>query len=303
MAARAARLVVEIVGMGALLVYLAGALGFQPIIGTERVTLALVFAIGPVAMVAVLGIHELLRASPSVFLLRVGTTFLIIAFAFFNLMLVVQQMVRLQFRDLRMAAAGDPSQAALLDAVFRGTNLVQLGTDVSFDVFYCLGIIALSLVMYRERSFGRLVGVLGVISAAALLVFNLATFPYAPAESGLVDLGPLTGLWWLLVIIQVKRAGDRPPGSRSTESSRSELTVRHKGRLTISIRTTAVALLVSTVLYGERARVLATPERAGVEEAADAEVLRFVRFALRDRLLAGDIPDIEIARRPPSLRY
>jgi hypothetical protein len=208
MAARRARLVIDIVGVGALLVYLMAALGVLPIVGTERITLALVFAIGPVAIVAVLGIYELLRSSPSAFWLRVGTTFLIVAFALLNLMLVVQQMVRVQFREFRLGTS-DPSQAALLDAVFKGTNLVQLGIDVSFDVFYCLGVIALSAVMWREPTFGRLLGGFGVVSAGALLVFNLATFPHAPASSGLVDLGPLTGLWWLCVIIQIKRTAAR----------------------------------------------------------------------------------------------
>ena len=140
--------------------------------------------------------------------LRVGTTFLIVAFALLNLMLVVQQMVRLQFRQFRLAA-GDASQAALLDAVFKGTNLIQLGIDVSFDVFYCLGVIALSAVMYREPGFGRVLGAFGIVSAAALLVFNLATFPYGPADSGLVDLGPVTGIWWLCVIVQIKRNAAR----------------------------------------------------------------------------------------------
>jgi hypothetical protein len=29
----------------------------------------------------------------------------------------------------------------------------------------------------------------------------MATFPIQPAEAGLVDLGPLTGLWWLVLIL------------------------------------------------------------------------------------------------------
>jgi hypothetical protein len=208
MATRTTQRILEVVGVGALVVYLMGALDILPIIGTERITLALVFAIGPVAMMGVIGIHELLRSSPSVFFVQVGTVFLIVAFALFNLMLVVQQMVRLQFRQFRLEAK-DPAALASLDAVFRGTNLIQLGIDVSFDVFYCLGILALSLVMYRERDFGRFLGGFGLVSAAALLAFNLATFPYPPAQSGLVDLGPLTGLWWILVIIQIKRTAAR----------------------------------------------------------------------------------------------
>ena len=218
MAARRTLLILDIVGVGALLVYLLAALNILPIVGSERITLALVFGIGPVAIVAVLGIHELLRSSPSVFWLRVGTTFLIVAFALLNLMLVVQQMVRLQFRQFRLAA-GDASQAALLDAVFKGTNLIQLGIDVSFDVFYCLGVIALSAVMYREPSFGRVLGAFGIVSASALLVFNLATFPYGPADSGLVDLGPVTGIWWLCVIVQIKRNAARSASKHEAPSS------------------------------------------------------------------------------------
>lgn len=76
-------------------------------------------------------------------------------------------------------------------------------------MFYCLGIIALSAVMYREPSFGRLLGGFGVVSAAALLVLNLATFPHGPSSSGLIDLGPVTGLWWLCVIIQIRRTAAR----------------------------------------------------------------------------------------------
>ncbi|OGD17791.1 MAG: hypothetical protein A2V76_09045 [Candidatus Aminicenantes bacterium RBG_16_63_14] len=49
------------------------------------------------------------------------------------------------------------------------------------------------------------VAIIGVVSAAALLAFNLYTFPYIPADSGLVDLGPITGLWWLAVIVQFFR--------------------------------------------------------------------------------------------------
>jgi hypothetical protein len=64
-------LILDIVGVGALLVYLLAALNILPIVGSERITLALVFGIGPVAIVAVLGIYQLLRSSPSVFWLEV----------------------------------------------------------------------------------------------------------------------------------------------------------------------------------------------------------------------------------------
>jgi hypothetical protein len=196
--------ILQILGVGVLCVYLAAALGVLPVIGAEKLMLGLVFGIGPVAIVGVLGIQEFLKSSASAFALRVAITFLVIAFALFNLMLVVQQMVRLQFRQFRSETA-DAATIGSLDAVFKGTNLIQQGIDVSFDVFYCLGIIVLSAVIYRHRDLGRILGGLGIISAAGLLVLNLWTFPYPPANSGLIDLGPITGVWWLLVCVQIQR--------------------------------------------------------------------------------------------------
>jgi hypothetical protein len=193
--------ILEALGVGALLVYLAAALCWLPDLG--NLVLALVFAIGPVAIMGVLGMHERLRATANPFTLRVATTYLVIAFALLNLMIVVQQMGFRQFERLRSAAT-DATARAALETVFKGTNTVQLGIDVSFDVFYCLGVWLLSWIMYHDRDFGRLLGAFGMIAAASLLVLNLATFPVGPKDAGLVDLGPVTGVWWLLVFFRMK---------------------------------------------------------------------------------------------------
>ncbi len=193
--------ILELLGVGALLVYLAAALCWFPDLG--NLGLALVFAIGPVAIVGMLGMQERLRATANPFTLRVATTYLVIAFALFNLMLVVQQMTVHRYERLRSAAV-DKTAADALETAFRGTNGVQLGIDVSFDVFYCLGMGLLAWIMYQQRDFGRLLGGFGMIAAASLLVFNLATFPDCPKDAGLVDLGPATGVWWLLVFVRMK---------------------------------------------------------------------------------------------------
>lgn len=195
-------------GLAVVLVYLGAATGLLRHV--NQLLLVLVFAIGPVAIVGVLAIHERLAAAGSSLMLKVGTAFLIVAFAFFNLMLVVQQTIFMQFHDF-IAAAPDEAAEQALRLVRRGVNLVQLGIDVSFDIFYCVGLILVAAVMYRHRDFGKFFGVFGAASAAALLVFNLWTFPYIPAESGLVNLGPVTGLWWLAVIVQMIRLTRRPP--------------------------------------------------------------------------------------------
>jgi hypothetical protein len=195
-------LAVSILGLAVVLVYLGAATGILK--GADNLTLALVFAIGPVAIVGVLSISRRLAPQGGSLVLRAGTTFLTIGFALFTLMLVVQQTIFIRFRQFRSEATDEAAKEALA-LVFKGVNLVQLGADVAFDVFYCLGVILLAAVMYRHRDFGKAFGVLGIVSASALLAFNLYTFPSVPADAGLVDLGPVTGLWWLAVIVQFFR--------------------------------------------------------------------------------------------------
>lgn len=202
--------ILEALGVGAILVYLAGAFCWLPDLG--NLVLAVVFAVGPIAIVGMLGMHERLRATANPFTLRVAITYLVIAFALLNLMLVVQQMGVHQFERFRSATT-DATARAALETAFKGTNSVQLGIDVSFDVFYCLGMGLLSWIMYHDRDFGRLLGAFGMISAASLLALNLATFPVCPKDAGLVDLGPLTGIWWLLVCFRMKWVAARAPSS------------------------------------------------------------------------------------------
>jgi hypothetical protein len=197
-------------GLLAVLIYIATAIGL--IKDVTPLTLALVFAIGPVAIFGVLSISDHLAQDGPAPTLRPATVFLVIAFALFTLMLVVQQTVFIRFREFSRQAT-DPAALEGLRTAFRLVNQVQLGIDVCFDIFYCAGVALLSIAMYRHRDFGRSIGAFGVLSAAGLLFLNLATFPHPPAERGLVDLGPVTGVWWVVVILQFIRIQRRARSS------------------------------------------------------------------------------------------
>jgi hypothetical protein len=200
-----------VLGLLAVLFYIATAIGL--IKDVTPLTLGLVFAIGPVAIVGVLAISDHLARDGPAPTLRPATVFLVVAFALFTLMLVVQQTVVIRFREFSQQAT-DPAAREGLRTAFRLVNQVQLGIDVCFDIFYCAGVVLFSIAMYRHRDFGRVVGVFGVLSAAGLLVLNLATFPHPPAERGLVDLGPVTGVWWVVVILQLIRVQRRAGRTR-----------------------------------------------------------------------------------------
>jgi hypothetical protein len=188
-------------GVTTLLVYLTTSTGLVD--GSNKLILALAFGIGPMAIVGVLGLVERMVPHAGERMTRLSRIFLVSAFVLFTLMVIVQQMTLMQFETLR--AAADPATTQSLNLIFNGVNTVQLGIDVAFDLFYCIGIIVLAAAMYRHPEFNRFTSIFGVVSAGALLALNLYAFPSIPKESGLVDLGPVTGIWWLMVIAQVIR--------------------------------------------------------------------------------------------------
>jgi hypothetical protein len=201
------------VGLFFVMVYIVLATGIVPV--PDHLAMTLMFFIGPAAISGVLSIWRTVRDDdrmngPLSAPMLTGTVFLVIAFALFNLMLVVQETVHAYFRELLAAATTDAVRENLRLA-FRVVNPVQLGIDISFDIFYCLGILMVASVMYRARIFGRLIAAYGMITAAALLIFNLWTFPKPPASAGLIDLGPATALWWIAVIVQMLRASRHRP--------------------------------------------------------------------------------------------
>lgn len=189
--------ILTIIGFVIILAYLNFALNLFPL--SQRLALILAFAIGPVAIFGVISIYKELSQTDKTLSLKIGVVFLIIAFAFLNLMLVVQQSIFIPMRDY-IAKETDTVTQESLRLISKGLNLVQLGIDVSFDIFYCLGLILMALAMYSHPGYGRIIGVFGTLSGTLLLVFNMSTFPKPPADAGLIDLGPVTGVWWLAVI-------------------------------------------------------------------------------------------------------
>ena len=162
---------------------------------SQRLSLLLASAIGPVAVFGTLALSENLSKVFDRSTVRVGSTFLVIAFALLTLMVTMQQAIFAEYQQL--LAAGAPEPTATLKESFALVNQVQLGADVAFDIFYSIGIIFISSELIRGERLERLIGVYGILVATGLLALNIWFFPKPPSVMGSIDLGPATIVWWV----------------------------------------------------------------------------------------------------------
>ncbi len=76
---------------------------------------------------------------------------------------------------------------------------IWLGLDVAWDLFVGTGTVLFGLGMFLRGRFSAWLSVSGVVIGGVLLILNITTFPTPPAAAGLVDVGPLVGLWYTVV--------------------------------------------------------------------------------------------------------
>lgn len=173
---------------------LAYASAIAPIPLPSSVRMYLGFAFGPLLSLAFVGLYHFFKLHRKTPTLQAATIFGVIAGTLVNVMLVVQSAI---FQTVPSAARAD------LGLAFDGVNMVQLGMDISWDIYFSLATILFGLVMLGHPRFGWVWGGISILIGGGLLTLNLATFPIPPAEAGSVDLGPLSGVWYLIVTIRI----------------------------------------------------------------------------------------------------
>jgi hypothetical protein len=150
---------------------------------------------GALLMVSAVGLRAFLRLDRPGIVPDLAAIFTVVGAALVDAMLVVQ----LAVRNPPVGAAGDAAAVAAREIGDR----VHYGLDVGWDVFLALGTFLFAWAALRHPRLGPWFGIPGMVVAAALLAFNLASFPVPPAGAGSVDVGPLVGLWYLGVAIRV----------------------------------------------------------------------------------------------------
>lgn len=171
---------------------------------------------GPGIAVASAGLYEVLRLHRSTVGLKIGLVANIAAGITVTMMLLAQiafkRWLELKFPSGLAAESSSPA--------YQAANGLQIGLDAAWDVFLAIGTFLFALNMWTHPRFGRVFAMIGCALAILLATLNFGTFPEPPTEAGLVDVGPIIGLWYLVVAIRIgsslrwvdrSAAGSTPP--------------------------------------------------------------------------------------------
>jgi hypothetical protein len=179
-----------IAGLLGIAAYFTAVTGLLP----PRVTLILAFSMGPLLSVGFMGFYHFLKVHRNSAALQTATVFGLIAGTLVNLMLVVQQSLFIGLPSATRATMG-PAWA--------GLNWIQLGIDVSWDIYISVATVLLGAALWTHPRFGRVLAGITMFAGSLLLVLNLWTFPTPPGDAGLFDAGPLVGLWYLVLSLRM----------------------------------------------------------------------------------------------------
>jgi len=160
----------------------------------------LAFAFGPALIISFLGIYRFFAANRDGIALQIACLFGVLAGLTLTIMLVVQVGNNMVRADL-LSSADSETVKENIKIAWEGANRVQYLVDVVWDIFITVALMLLGIVLFNHPRFGKIWGISGILINFALLALNLYSFPYPPAESGSVDLGPLAALWMLAVFL------------------------------------------------------------------------------------------------------
>jgi hypothetical protein len=172
----------------------------------SAVALVVACVFGPALAGASMGLYHVLRAHRRTVSLDLGLMANVAAGITVTLMDLSPLGLKRWF-EVKFGTGSTDSSERALHAAFEAANGIQLGLDVAWDVFLALGTVLLAANMWRHPRFGRLLTISGSVIAVALVVANLATFPEPPGDAGSIDLGPVIGLWYLIVTVRLARSG------------------------------------------------------------------------------------------------
>jgi hypothetical protein len=140
---------------------------------------------------------------------RLAFVFAVTAFTTVLAMIVVQLAV-----DAGMAEITQGLDEHTARALRRGLRMIDLGLDVAWDMLVGTALVLSGVAMRRRRGLGLGWAVPSASLGVALVVLNVVTFPWPPANRGLIDIGPFVGLFVMAQAARLAALGTRG-GERS----------------------------------------------------------------------------------------
>lgn len=170
----------------------------------DKLSVAFFIYFGPLLVVAFVGLYPFLGKLGTSVPLMLATVFGVIA-GVANTMFSVVQLNNLDYIFGYMKTAESPAAKEVWRNILNGVFTVQNGMNFISDLFLDWTVFLYAVVMWRHPKFGRVFSVLGFLAAGSHFAMKNYTFPKPPSEAGLFDAGPLVGIWFALVTIQVLR--------------------------------------------------------------------------------------------------
>lgn len=174
----------------------------------------LFFFFGPFMIVAIMALYHHLTEKKQLISAQIGSLFIILSGLAHTIMATMQGSIVVRMRKYLSETSGE-AEKEMLRNIYKSVFSTQLGVDMAFDIFISLGVIFIAISMWNHKAYGKLIGLAGMIIAATGLSFNLIAFPENAGIYGLIDPGPLFGLWFTVVVImmgvslyQLKRKAD-----------------------------------------------------------------------------------------------
>jgi hypothetical protein len=161
---------------------------------------------------------------------RVAFIYGVIAFTLVVLMIMVQAAVLLKASDL--ALDGPAAQVETWHDMALVSRGVDWGIDVAWDLFLGLWMLLTALLMFGHSRLGRRWAIPALVLAVALLGLNAVTVPFPPDTQGLIDPGPVVGLYYLGLSAYLLKLGlEKRPAPSTTAAGQAPLsgTVRTMG--------------------------------------------------------------------------
>lgn len=154
----------------------------------------LVMAFGPLLGISSVGLYYFITLHKKSVSASIAVIANIIAGVLVTSMLLVQMAIRFSKPETIVSSN---------EWVWKSINGIQLGLDVAWDVYIFLGTFLFAMSIFNHPKFGKIFSITGIMISIALITLNAMSFPVPPADSGLFDMGPVVGLWYLVITISI----------------------------------------------------------------------------------------------------